>query len=154
MVSCSKYLKWYEGEKSPFLIYSSADKHFNEFINKQDKLEWLDEFFIHNNILCGVLDFAKVEKGKVVEFIECKVRTHNNIDWKVVLQVLFYETITKCENWRIIIYNRKYNYLPYEYSRNEVLTKYKYLWDLAQKHLKFIYNNYEQLNKIIYNEGH
>lgn len=148
MISPSRYLNWLKGSK-PFAVYSARDQTFNEETNKFHFKDWVDELHVSNDKLHGFLDFAKVEDGKVKEFMECKIRTNNNINIDMLIQVCFYERITSCKKWKLIVYNRKYEYIPKIYTRDEVSSNYKDLWVIANKHLNFIEENYEELNKLL-----
>lgn len=148
MISPSRYLNWLKGSK-PFAVYSARDQTFNEETNKFNFQGWIDELHVSNEKLHGYLDFAKVEDGKVQEFIECKIRTHNNINLDMLIQVCFYERITNCINWKLIVYNRKYDYIPKVYTRQDVKDKYNNIWLIANNHLDFIEENYEELNKLL-----
>lgn len=148
MISPSRYITWLKGKKV-YAVYSARDQTFNEKINKFNHQDWIDELHVSNGKIHGYLDFAKVKDGKVSHFIESKIRTNSNIDLDMLIQVCFYERITKCVNWELIVYNRKYDYIPKIYTRQEVEAKYKDLWVDANKHLNFIEENYEELNKLL-----
>jgi len=77
----------------------------------ENGVEICKEHKIENGWFRGYIDFCKIDdKGCVREFIEQKDRSNYKLDKDFILQALVYEHITGCDNWMIMVNNRKEDY--------------------------------------------
>lgn len=150
MISPSRLIKWLNGvELQYFKKYSTKDRQINEEKTPKEFCDYIAELEVQNGTFRGLLDFAKVENDKVVEWIECKVRSHWKIDREMLLQCLIYEEITQCKNWKLCLMNRKMCYNKIFYNRDWILQKNKKMVEWCYYIIDYVKKNYNRLNYLL-----
>lgn len=148
MISITRFISVFINNNNDncFRVYSKNDKEFND---NNNIIGYEREKHISLERLHGYLDYSITKDNKVIKFIETKIRSKTILEFETILQVCFYEYVSGCDNWKIVIYNRKQNYLPVEYDKQYVVENYKKKWEKAKKVVNFIWNNQKKIDKAL-----